>query len=59
MAWTSRTSSGSRSTQETPVNRDALAYYRYESIVQDIAEYCEQFLDAPSGQAAPMPPCTT
>ncbi|MBZ0309758.1 MAG: aminoglycoside phosphotransferase family protein, partial [Anaerolineae bacterium] len=29
---------------QTEVNSDALAYYRYERIVQDIAAYCEQLL---------------
>lgn len=28
----------------TPVDRNALAYYRFERIVQDIAAYCEQIL---------------
>jgi spectinomycin phosphotransferase len=29
---------------QTAINRDALAYYRSERIVQDIAAYCEQIL---------------
>lgn len=29
---------------QTPINPIALAYYRYERIIQDIAAYCEQLL---------------
>jgi spectinomycin phosphotransferase len=29
---------------QTPINQTALAYYRFERIVQDIAAYCEQLL---------------
>lgn len=32
------------------VNRQALAYYRYERIIQDIAEFCSQILLSPAGR---------
>lgn len=31
------------------INRDALAYYRCERVVQDIAEFCAQILSTPPG----------
>ncbi|MCU0488183.1 MAG: phosphotransferase [Anaerolineales bacterium] len=31
------------------VSRDALAYYRFERIIQDMAAFCEQILDANDG----------
>ena len=31
---------------QVPVNQVAIAYYRYERIIQDIAEYCEQILES-------------
>ena len=34
---------------ETNIDRAALAYYRYERIVQDIAVYCEQLLASDAG----------
>ncbi len=37
------------------VDWDALAYYRHERIVQDIAEYCEQFALASAGEDGRMP----
>jgi spectinomycin phosphotransferase len=33
----------------TQINPFALAYYRYERIIQDIAAYCEQLLDTTAG----------
>jgi spectinomycin phosphotransferase len=33
----------------TQVDQPALAYYRYERIVQDISEYCQQLLSSESG----------
>ena len=34
---------------DVQLNRSALAYYRYERIVQDIAAYCEQLLSSNEG----------
>jgi len=34
---------------ETQINQSALAYYRYERIVEDIAVYCEQLLATTEG----------
>lgn len=31
----------------TEVNHDAIAYYRFERILQDIAEYCDHILEGP------------
>jgi spectinomycin phosphotransferase len=33
------------------INWEALAYYRYERIIQDIYEYCKQLLSADTGGA--------
>lgn len=33
----------------TEINREILAYYRYERIVEDIAEYCQELLLSTSG----------
>ncbi len=40
-----------RSYGDERINRAALAYYRYERIVQDIAAYCEQLLLTDEGGA--------
>lgn len=31
---------------ETPIDQNALAYYRYERIVQDIAAFCDALLSS-------------
>jgi spectinomycin phosphotransferase len=35
---------------QTNINRDAIAYYRYQRIVQDIGEYCEQIFLSDDGR---------